>query len=96
MEPASLVGSVGIAATDLRPSGRVLMDGEFYDANSLKGFIDKGDEVEVIRYENFQLYVRRKNENSSRVLYQWIVFIPLFLVLTLITALVVMLMAPFW
>jgi len=25
-----------------------------------KGFIDKGDEVEVVRYENFQLYVRRK------------------------------------
>lgn len=60
MEPASLVGKVGVAATDLRPSGRVLMDGEYYDANSLKGFIDKGDEVEVVRYENFQLYVRRK------------------------------------
>jgi len=60
MEPASLVGSVGVAATDLRPSGRVLLDGEYYDANSLKGFIDKGDEVEVVRYENFQLYVRKK------------------------------------
>ncbi|MGI6572569.1 MAG: NfeD family protein [Fermentimonas sp.] len=60
MEPASLVGNVGVAATDLRPSGRVLMDGEYYDANSLKGFIDKGDEVVVVRYENFQLYVRRK------------------------------------
>ncbi len=60
MEPASLVGKTGVAATDLRPSGRVLMDGEYYDANSLKGFIDKGDEVTVVRYENFQLYVRRK------------------------------------
>ncbi|MDI9605554.1 MAG: NfeD family protein [Bacteroidota bacterium] len=60
MEPASLVGNVGVAATDLRPSGRVLMDGEYYDANSLKGFIDKGDEVVVVRYENFQLYVRKK------------------------------------
>jgi len=29
MEPASLVGKVGVAATDLRPSGRVLMDGEY-------------------------------------------------------------------
>ena len=61
MEPASLVGSTGVAATDLRPSGRVYLQGEYYDANSLKGFVDKGDEVQVIRYENFQLYVRRKD-----------------------------------
>lgn len=62
MEPLTLVGKSGIAATDLRPSGRVEVDGEFYDANSLKGFIDKGDNVVVIRYENFQLYVRRKEQ----------------------------------
>ncbi len=61
MEPASLVGRTGVAATDLRPSGRVYLEGEYYDANSLKGFVDKGDKVQVIRYENFQLYVRRKD-----------------------------------
>ena len=60
MEPLSLVGMTGVASTDLRPSGRVYLEGEFYDANSLKGFVDKGDEVVVIRYENFQLYVRKK------------------------------------
>lgn len=57
MEPVSLVGKTGVAATDLRPSGMVNVDGDFYDAISLKGFIDKGDEVVVRRYENFQLYV---------------------------------------
>ncbi len=61
MEPASLVGRIGVAATDLRPSGRVYLEGEYYDANSLKGFVDKGDEVQVIRYESFQLYVRKKD-----------------------------------
>ena len=60
MEPASLVGKIGSAATDLRPSGRVFIEGEYYDAYSMKGFIEKEDEVEVIRYENFQLYVRKK------------------------------------
>lgn len=60
MEPVQLIGKTGVAATDLRPSGRVVVDGDYYDANSLKGFVDKGDPVVVIRYENFQLYVRRK------------------------------------
>lgn len=60
MEPVSMVGKTGIAATVLRPSGRVQIDGEYYDAISLKGMIEKGDEVLVKRYENFQLYVVRK------------------------------------
>jgi membrane-bound serine protease (ClpP class) len=60
MEPVSLIGKTGMAATDLRPSGRILVEGDYYDANSLKGFVEKGDEVVVIRYENFQLYVRKK------------------------------------
>lgn len=61
MEPISLVGKTGIAATDLRPSGMVNVEGELYDANSLKGFIGKGDTIVVKRYENFQLYVIREN-----------------------------------
>lgn len=60
MEPVSLVGKSGTASTDLRPSGRVNVDGEYYDAISLKGFINRGDDVVVKRYENFQLYVVRK------------------------------------
>ena len=60
MEPMTMVGKSGIAATVLRPSGRVNVAGEYYDAISLKGFIEKGDEVVVKRYENFQLYVVKK------------------------------------
>ena len=57
MEPDALVGKTGVAATVLRPSGKVIVDGEYYDAVSDKGFIDKGDEVVVRRYGSFQLYV---------------------------------------
>ncbi len=57
MEPDELVGKTGVAATVLRPSGKVIVDGEYYDAVSERGFIDKDDEVVVRRYGSFQLYV---------------------------------------
>jgi membrane-bound serine protease (ClpP class) len=60
LEPAVMVGKSGTAATVLRPSGKVSIDGELYDAVSMKGFIEKGEEVVVKRYENFQLYVVKK------------------------------------
>lgn len=59
-EPKHLVGESGVAATVLRPSGKVKIGDNYYDAVSLKGFLEKGDEVEVKRYENFQLYVMKK------------------------------------
>lgn len=60
MEPDNMVGKTGIAATVLRPSGKVNIDGEYYDAVSVRGMVDKGEEIVVKRYENFQLYVSRK------------------------------------
>jgi membrane-bound serine protease (ClpP class) len=55
-----MVGKTGVAATILRPSGRVNVNGVYYDAISMQGFIEEGDEVVVKRFENFQLYVVRK------------------------------------
>lgn len=60
MEPLTLVGQTGIASTVLRPSGKIRIEDQHYDAVSMKGFIEKGDEVVVKRYENFQLYVMKK------------------------------------
>lgn len=60
LEPAIMVGQLGRAATVLRPSGKVIIDGTYYDAISLQGFIERDEEVVVKRYENFQLYVVRK------------------------------------
>ena len=54
---SSLVGKEGIAATVLSPSGKVSVDGEFYDGVSESGFIEKGDKVKVVRFENEQVYV---------------------------------------
>ncbi len=57
IEPNMMVNKIGIAATVLRPSGRVIVDDQYFDAVSIKGFLEKGDEVIVKRYENSQLYV---------------------------------------
>jgi len=54
-----LVGTVGTAHTVLRPSGKVMLEGSLYDAKSEYGFIEKGEEVKVIRYETGQVYVMK-------------------------------------
>jgi membrane-bound serine protease (ClpP class) len=53
----ALVGETGIAATVLRPSGKVRIGNEVYDAVSETGFIDKGCAVKIVRAENAQIYV---------------------------------------
>ncbi len=52
-----LIGHTGIAATVLRPSGKVTIDGEMYDGISEQGFIEKGTPIRVVRTENAQVYV---------------------------------------
>jgi membrane-bound serine protease (ClpP class) len=52
-----LTGQTGIAATSLRPSGRVEISDEQYDAKSLVGFIEKGEKVKVVKFETGQVYV---------------------------------------
>lgn len=63
-EQKLLVGKSGIAATVLRPSGKVMIGNEYYDAVAAQGFIEKGNPVKVNRYENSQLYVvKTKNKH---------------------------------
>ncbi|MHB9140541.1 MAG: NfeD family protein [Paludibacter sp.] len=57
MTELKLVGKTGIAATVLRPSGKVSINGVSYDAVSDQSFIEKGTAVRVIRYETGQIYV---------------------------------------
>jgi membrane-bound serine protease (ClpP class) len=60
-EQISIVGSEGIATTDLRPSGKVAIDNRHYDAVSQYGdFIEKGTPIIITKYEATQLYVRKK------------------------------------
>lgn len=55
----SMVGHHGIAYTVLRPSGKIEIDEEIYDATAETGYIEKGEEVEVVSYHNTQLIVDR-------------------------------------
>lgn len=53
-----LIGKEGIAKTILRPSGKVLIEGEIYDAVAENGYIDSGEKIQVKSYASGQLYVK--------------------------------------
>ena len=57
---SSMIGKAGIAKTDLRPSGKVEIDGKWYDAVALGGYVSKGTTVMVEKHENYNLFVRSK------------------------------------
>jgi membrane-bound serine protease (ClpP class) len=53
----ALKGKTGISKTVLRPAGKVLIEGEVFDAVALNGFIDRDINIIVSRVEATQLYV---------------------------------------
>ena len=59
MHLAKYVGKQGIASTLMRPVGKIEIEGEYLDATSEVGFIEKDEPVEVTRFENAQLFVKR-------------------------------------
>ena len=54
-----LKGKTGTAQTVLRLGGKVVINGEVYDAIAETGFIDRGESVVVTRVEAAQIYVER-------------------------------------
>ncbi|PWG81788.1 NfeD family protein [Pararcticibacter amylolyticus] len=56
-----MLNKTGYAKTDMRPSGKIEIEGKWYDAVSLDGYIDKGTEVVVEKQENYNVFVRKKN-----------------------------------
>lgn len=56
---SEMVGRTGIAQTVLRPSGKVNIDGDIWDAKSEDVFIDKGENIVVVGHESAQLYVEK-------------------------------------
>lgn len=58
MTPAALVGRKGRTVTDMRPAGKIEVDGKVYDAVSTGEFIAAGHTVDIVKYENAQLYVK--------------------------------------
>lgn len=59
MTIAEKVGKTGVAATLLRPSGKVEIDGEIFDAVAEFGIIEKGTPIRALRFENAQLVVEK-------------------------------------
>ncbi len=55
----NLIHKEGVAKTVLRPSGKIEIDGVWYDAVALDGFIDVGEQVYVEKHENYNLFVRK-------------------------------------
>lgn len=65
-----LLDKEGIATTDLRPSGKVKIANNVYDAISLNGvFIEKGDTIKVQKEETSQIYVvqHKKTDKNSEI-----------------------------
>lgn len=57
MTPARLVGSQAVTMTAMRPAGKIIVEGEVFDAVSTGEFIEANRSVRILRYENAQLYV---------------------------------------
>jgi len=55
---SGMVGVTGTARSMLRPAGKVDIDGKLYDAVCETGYINRGEQVKVIRFETGQLYVK--------------------------------------
>ncbi|MGL5683798.1 MAG: NfeD family protein [Marinifilaceae bacterium] len=55
-----MVGSQGVTITDLRPSGKIKLHSEIYDAVAIQGdYIPLGTFVKVRQFQSGQLYVER-------------------------------------
>jgi membrane-bound serine protease (ClpP class) len=58
---STLMGQKGVAQTVLRPSGKIFIGQQLYDASTRGEFINKGEEVEVIGVEGVTLRVKKVN-----------------------------------
>lgn len=57
-----MLGKTGLTKTMLRPVGKVIIDGNMYDATAETSYIDKETKVKVTRYESSQLFVKQVSE----------------------------------
>ena len=57
------LGQVGVAESDLRPSGKMIADGRLYDVLTEGDYVVAGSQVEVIRLEGNSVIVRRLAES---------------------------------
>ena len=65
-QKTNLLYQNGVARTVLRPAGKIEIDGVWYDAVALDGFIEVGEEIYVEKHENYSLFVRRLKDKPVR------------------------------
>lgn len=58
-QPAEILRKEGFARTDMRPSGKIDIDGVWYDAIALDGYLEKGTRIYVEKQENYNVFVRK-------------------------------------
>ncbi len=56
----NMIGKKGVAQTVLRPSGKVFVEDDLWDAITEEGYIDKGTDICVVNQEAGQLIVEKK------------------------------------
>lgn len=57
MSTAEVIGHTGVAMTDLRPAGKVRINGRDYEASSTGDWIEAGTSVRAVRYVGATLFV---------------------------------------
>jgi len=55
----AMIGKNGRTFSILRPSGKVIIDDEMYDATAVSGYINADTDVVVLSYHTGQLFVRK-------------------------------------
>lgn len=60
-----MINKVGVTKTVLRPSGKIEIEGVWYDAVALDGFIEVGEQIYVEKHENYNLFVRKIEEKPT-------------------------------
>lgn len=62
---SNMINQEGIARTVLRPSGKIEIDGVWYDAVALDGFVDASEPIYVEKHENYNLFVRKLKDKPA-------------------------------
>jgi len=60
----ALIGSRGVAVTDLNPKGEIRVLGEFWQATAKEGEIKNGEKVEVVGMQGMFLVVKPVKEKA--------------------------------
>lgn len=61
----AMMGKQGVASTILRPSGKVLIEDQVYDAFTRGEFVEKGEPIEVIGTEGVTLRVKKSVDSAA-------------------------------